>query len=188
MNIFIKLKDFKAIFLKIFGHTKKALGLSIIILLSLGCICNFLMFVGIFPYPKWYLISNFHINKKHFEIIINCDECDYLDVGQNCNNLNISDLSTKSALKILFEYGIYESFSKQYESHYEHSIFGMTKVENDNVIFCVFYPKNYRDASPRGIVYSKDEIYTFTILDNVCICYPIEDDWYYFEYAYKEKG
>lgn len=153
------------------------------LLVSAVVFCLFLMRIGIFRYPNWYLISNFRINKHYFETIISSDEYDGFSSGQEYYIDKIDDPALKTAIKKLFVYGIWGSFRKeyQYEDNYGSSEAGADKKQRE-VAFCIFQPDNASDYDVREIIYAKDEDVLNSKFFNVNDLYHIEGNWYYFQY------
>lgn len=151
----------------------------LVLIIALG-IYAFLAFIGIIHYPKWYIIVDFNLNKKHFEVVLNDKEIDYLT---STDTIDKCTTESQKSLKKLFKYGIYNRFGKNYECTYINGKYSVT----DEIESCIFFTKSIRYDS-RGVLYSDTNKSEIALNDgNVYRCYPIGDNWYYFEYAYKAK-
>ncbi len=162
-----------------------ALRRTIIILILILVIYVFAVFIGVLHYPKWYVITNFMLNKKHFETILYNKEVDNLISVSQIDAIECSDEINKS-IKKLFKHGIYQSFRINYERDYNKSEYAVT----DDVRMCIFTAKSSR-YDDRGVLYYNTDISTISLADgNVYRCYSLGDGWYYFQYLYKnsEKG
>lgn len=158
---------------------------AIITLILFLVVYAFAIFIGVFHYPKWYVITNFMLNKKHFETILYNKEVDNLISVSQIDALECSDETSKS-IKKLFKYGIYQSFRINYERDYNKTEY----ADTDYVRMCVFTTKSSR-YDKRGIMYSNMNIRIISLADgNVYSCHYLGDGWYYFQYSYKdyEKG
>jgi len=162
-----------------------ALRRTIIILILILVIYAFAVFIGVLHYPKWYVITNFMLNRKHFETILSNKEIDNLTSVSQIDTLECTDEIQKS-IKKLFEHGIYQGFRISYERDYSKAEYAVT----DDVRMCIFTAKSSRYDN-RGILYYNSDISTISLADgNVYRCYSLGDGWYYFQYLYKdsEKG
>lgn len=172
---------------------KSFVAIFISLLVLAGVFYLFLIRVGIFQYPNWYLKANFRNNKQYFETIISTDECDGFSSGQEYYIDEIADSALKTAIKKLFVNDIWGSFYKEYwhgeqseyiylhEDNYSSSEVGADKKQRE-VAICIFRPNNASDYDVREIIYAKDEDLLNSKFLNVNNLYHIEGNWYYFQH------